>query len=358
MAHCAEEIGQRQRLGGKLSEIHRLPERRLMRIVAFILSILLTTGLLLGGIVLLVLTGPPEGGVSLLLSALGLSFLVCGPLTVGSFRAYWDVEGSAASRTYYRRLLVVVGGVSVLGAALVIVGTAVGGGGPLVPVLCIAGSVVLFAAAVLIGRALYRYDRKHPRPTTEWVAIEPAAIRKRVVVAALTFVGVMIIGIISLALLNGAVEGKLDLVVVVLYPVTFASLAAGLVCLLSTLGWSRRIRDVTDRDPARLRRVAQVVLRGKKHALDEHDQIAAAKYAAIVSVTMPFQTTYFLLLYVGVLMQQGFLWSHGDDHSVALFLLPLYVVLLVVFIPLQIVRSRRARRYARAHAVVLEALRA
>lgn len=78
-----------------------------MRIVAFILSIVLTSALLLGGVFLIALhLGDDPAWI--LVTSIAVTILVYGPLTVGSFRAYWDVRGSDSSRRYYRRVLLVV----------------------------------------------------------------------------------------------------------------------------------------------------------------------------------------------------------------------------------------------------------
>ena len=92
-----------------------------MRIVAFILFIVITTGLLMGGVFLLVVHTDDKYAIWVFVASLAMMIFVYGPLTLGSVRAFWDVTGSEDSRRYYRRVILVVIGLEVLAAVVTVV---------------------------------------------------------------------------------------------------------------------------------------------------------------------------------------------------------------------------------------------
>lgn len=325
-----------------------------MRIVAFIASTLVTSALLIGGLVLLVLQSGDQAGIWFVAETFAMIMFVYGPLMIGSFRAYWNVNGSQESRRYFRRVSSVVIGLEIVAAIVTVVFALTTSASALVPIVFIGGGVVLTVAALWLGPVLSRYDLAHSPAESAWVAINPVEIRKRVVWAAVTFVGVLVVGVIAITLLNRSVTHPLDLGLVFTFALAFALFAAALVCLFSTLGWNRRIRDVTDRDPARLRRVARVVLRKKTDVLDDRDLLAAARYAAVISVTMSFQVAYFVLLSAALILQQVVSIRGRFAAPFAIYLIVALIAMLVVLLPLQVVRIRRARRYAREHPAELQ----
>ena len=96
------------------------------------------------------------------------------------------------------------------------------------------------------------------------------------------------------------------------------------------------------------------MLRNVPNHLDERDQIAAAKYAVLASITMPFQVVYFILLNTGFLLLLINLHSLQAEVDLSIPLIALLCLALVVIVPLQAIRIRRARRYASTHADRLE----
>ncbi|RPE76058.1 MULTISPECIES: hypothetical protein [unclassified Frondihabitans] len=324
-----------------------------MRIAAFILTIVLATGILMGGVVLLVLQGNSENPAWIFAQTLAMIPFVYGPLTIGSFRAYWDVAGSEESRRYFRRVVSIVIGLEGVAAVITVVCAVATSSAPLIPIVFIGTGAILTAVALLVGPVAYRYDRAHPRPQQEWVAIEPTEIRRKIVTVAVTFVGVLALGLVGLGVLSAVVPRSLSLLQVLIFALSFACIAGGGVALFSTLPWNRRLRDVTDRDPARLRRIAKVVVRKKPGELDPQDMTAAARYAAVISITMSFQLAYLVLLYAGIVLQQVNTLQEGIGDSFSIILIVILVAVLVVILPLQVVRIRRARRYVTEHAAGL-----
>ncbi|AMM21210.1 hypothetical protein AX769_15040 [Frondihabitans sp. PAMC 28766] len=326
-----------------------------MRIVAFILAIVIATALLMGGALLLITRTDDAHQVWVFVATFAMIMFVYGPLTLGSFRAYWNVAGSASSRRYFRRTVCVVVGLEILAAVVIVVYALSTAASALIPVLFIGSGVVLTALALLIGPALYRYDEARRPASSDWVAIEPALIRRRIVAVAITFLGVLALSVIAFTILDGVAPHSLTIGQDFAFAVEFACFVSAFVAIFSTVGWNRRMRDITDRDPSRLRRVARVVLRNKKEDLDEQDLEAAARYAAFIPITMTFQIAYFILLYAGIVLEQVDQLRDGDSDHLAVPLIALFVAILVILVPLQITRIRRARRYAREHPVGLTA---
>ena len=87
-----------------------------MKAFAFVAATVVATALLLGGTVLIVLQSPRHSTGLQLLAIMSLVILVYGPLTLGSLRAYWNVNLSDASRRAYRLWFRVITGLEVVGA--------------------------------------------------------------------------------------------------------------------------------------------------------------------------------------------------------------------------------------------------
>jgi hypothetical protein len=326
-----------------------------MRIVAFILSTLIATGLLIGGAFFLFVNSDDKNPVWLSVATIAMTIFIYGPLIVGSFRAYWDVTGSNDSRRYFRRVLLIVIGLEALAAILTVVYAVTTSASASVPVVLIGSGAILTVAAPLIGRAFYSYDAAHRPPPSGWIAIEPSQIRHRIIAVAITFAGVLVLGLLGLGFVNIQFDDTLDVTEVLSFALSFAFIVAGAVCVFSTAGWNHRIRDVTDKDPARLRKVARVVIRNKRKDLDDPDLVAAARYASVISVILSFQLAYLVLLYAGIALQQVSNLRNGSVESFSLIIIIFLVAALLVILPLQIIRIRRARRYAREHRAEIDA---
>lgn len=70
----------------------------------------------------------------------------------------------------------------------------------------------------------------------------------------------------------------------------------------------------------------------------------------MISVTLSFQLAFIVLLYAGLFLQQVNVLRSGTADTLSITIIVFLAVILVVLLPLQFVRIRRARRYARNHA--------
>jgi hypothetical protein len=141
----------------------------------------------------------------------------------------------------------------------------------------------------------------------------------------------------------------------------FGFIASAIAAIAVTIPLNRQLRATADRDLGTIRKFARVVVRGKKESLPEGSESAAARYAALISVILPFTLAYITLLYVGVATQTitNLVRTPNDaDPLFGLWFIVALVVILLAIYPLQVVRIRRARRYAREHAELLEAVAA
>jgi membrane protein YdbS with pleckstrin-like domain len=74
----------------------------------------------------------------------------------------------------------------------------------------------------------------------------------------------------------------------------------------------------------------------------------------VISVTMSFQLAYIVLLYAGIALQQVSISRNESIAGFSMIMIIFLVVVLLVILPLQVIRIRRARRYAREHAVEID----
>jgi hypothetical protein len=99
-----------------------------------------------------------------------------------------------------------------------------------------------------------------------------------------------------------------------------------------------------------------VVLSRRPPSLPDADRTTAARYASLISIHFIFQLVYLSLLYVGIGLTQVKGLMDGNPSGVSTGLLILLVVMLLVVVPMSVLRIRRARRYAAAHADLLTAV--
>ena len=326
-----------------------------MRIAAFIVSVLVSSALALGGTLLVVFAAPPRVDWTLFLATVGLVALVFGPLTLGSLTAYWDFGGDPARRRLLRRWIVGVVLAEVAGVAAVVAYAVLNGSPWWLVVVFAGGGALLTAVALVVGPALQRRDdaSRDPRPT--WVPITRREITRKVVTVAAVFAGALVVGLVVAVVVSTTVDGLSDILPSGLgFAVALAFFAGAITCVTTTLSFNRALREATGRDPALVQKVGRVVLRGKAVDLDPGERVAAARYAQVVAVTLPFQLAYLVMLYAGLAIQQvqGLL---SGTSPFALPLLVLLVVVLVAFLPWTLLRIARARRYARAHAAEADA---
>jgi MFS family permease len=316
-----------------------------MKILTFILSVLLTTALLFGAVVLTVLASPDSTGGAFLLGILGATFLVYGPLTIGSVTAYWDPAVSDRSRHYLRRWLLVTIGVEVLSAIAVVVFVYLTSAAAWIAGVMIGGSAVLTVLALVVGPIIRRHDARHRSPEPAWTPISRREIQRATVTIAATFGIVLVVGLAAILTIDGANHGRVGIVRDILFAVDFACIAGALAAIIVAIPLNRRLRGITAGDVARMRDVVKVVLRGKRLELDAADQVSAMKYAAVASVTIPLQLTYLVLLYIGLGMNQTVLLTGKNPAAFTVGYLIFIVLFLAFFVPLSVVRLRRARRY-------------
>lgn len=324
-----------------------------MKVLAFIFSLVIATGLMLGGTVLIFVLSPRQSTGLQLLAMFALTVMIYGPLTLGALTSSWNVTRTEGSKRFYKRWLWVVTGLEFLGAIAIIAYVVAAQLPAWIAVLFIAGGIGLTGVSVLIGRFLLRHDEAHPQPP-RWAPITRKEIRRKIAIVAVTFVVIFAVALVVLGvLIAGINDGGPRRGVQPLFALEFALLAAGFACVIVSLPLSRRLRDAVGRDLGTIRKVAKVVLSNKRLDLDQGEQIAAAKYAAVIPTTLSFMLAYLILLYLGIGIQQvqQFVSGHGDAFLVGFS--AFLVVALAIFIPVYAVRIRRARIYARNHADLL-----
>lgn len=321
-----------------------------MRIAAFIVSVLVSSGLALGGTLLIAFAAPPRVDWTLLLATTSVVALVFGPLTLGSLTASWDLGGDDARRRLRRRWFATVGLVEIAGILAIVAYAVVNGAPWWVPVVFAAGNALLTAAALVVGPALRRRDAGARRAASTWVPVTRREIVRKVVTVAVVFVASLVLGLAAAVILFPLVDDlRGALAEGVVLAVVLALFAGGVACIVVTLPLNRLLREGAGDDPVLMRKLGKVVLRRRELDLDPRERTIAARYAQIVAVTLPFQLAYFVMLYLGLGLQQVRSLADREDPF-APFLLALLVVVLIVFLPLTLVRLSRARRYAREHA--------
>ncbi|WP_206751438.1 hypothetical protein, partial [Cryobacterium sp. MDB2-10] len=84
-----------------------------MKVLAYILSVLVATGLIIGGTFLILVQAPTDSSGLLLLAIGALCVFIYGPLILGSITSYWDVKKTGESRRYFRWWFGIVLGLSI-----------------------------------------------------------------------------------------------------------------------------------------------------------------------------------------------------------------------------------------------------
>ena len=326
-----------------------------MRIAAFVGTIIVATLVNVGGIALLLLASPPHIESLIWLPIVSLMVFVYGPLLIGSVTAYWDVRASPDAWRYFRWWFVVVYGLQVLGAAAIVVFAVLAAAPAWLPLAYIVVAVLLNLLALRVGRALRRREESRRPADATWRPITRESIVRRILIVAATFMVVLIVGGVGFSVLFSfvAVHHR-GIGTALAFAVEFAFLGAAFACIAVSLRLNRMVREQVSRDVGRLRKVAKVVLRGKRIPLDPDEELAAARYAVVIGVTLPFTLAYITLIYVGMAIQEiGQLGSEPGDPFPKVFL-GFLIVALVVLLPLSVIRIRRAHTYARSHAALLD----
>ena len=326
-----------------------------VKVVVFILSVLVMTVLTMAAIVAVVLVSPQAADGLLILATLAVTVLIYGPLVLGSLTAFWDTRRSAYGRSSFRIWLGVVLGLEAVGVVTIIVWAVFAGAPVWLPVVFSVGAAVLTVLALAIGRWLFRRDKARPMPELAWTPVTQRDITRRIAIVAITFVSVLAIGVIVFAIVGKDTSDVLGMGQQLVFAAQFAFIAAAMACIFVTVRLNRRLRDSTGpgRDLGLVRKLGRVVLRNKSMELTDEEQVAAAKFAAMTAIILPFQLGYLSLLYLGIGLQQVQFLVFGPSSPTSGWLLIAMVAVLVVLVPLYIRRIARARTYATDHAALL-----
>lgn len=324
-----------------------------MRVIAFIVTVLLATAVLLGGVSIVVLETPDAEPWLGPFATLALTTLIYGPLVLGSLNAYWDVRRTEASRRSYRWWLGIVVGVEVLAAVAIVVFAVVAGAQLWIPVLFIGGGAVLLVVALVAGRWLGRREQRHPLTDRPLAVMDRRQFRRRVLIVALVFVVGMAVGLLACVLIALAADEPLAPLLSFAFQVAF--LAATLAALLVARPLNLALRESAGRDLGLMRRLSRVVLRGKHDDLTADEQAAAVRYAVVAPQALGFQLAAMTLLYIALLLQYLRTLLLDDASAFYTATAVILVAVMVVYYPILIVRIRRASRYAEEHASALDA---
>ncbi|MCX7522953.1 hypothetical protein OSC27_11780 [Microbacterium sp. STN6] len=321
-----------------------------MKVFSLILAVIVASALEIGGLLLVVLYAPSAAFGVTILAVLAVTALVYGPLMLGSMTAYWNMTKTVSDRAYFRRWLWIIVGIEALGAIAMIIFALLAPAPWWLPVTFIAAGLVLTPLSLVVGRALYRHGEAHSRPALVWSPVTRSEMLRRVAVVAITFVTVLVLGLVVFGLIeSGSGHALTRPGTLISFALQFALLAAAFACIVITVPLNRRLRDAVGGELGTIRKVSKVVLRKRPVHLDEDEQAAAARYAAIIPATLAFTIGYVTLLYVALGIQQIRLMTQGFDATYSVVYTGALVVVLLVAVPFFTLRVRRARRYARDH---------
>ena len=327
-----------------------------MKVLAFVLSTVFATLITVAGSVALVLAAPHSSSALPLTGILVLTAVVYGALLFGSLLTYFDPKRSQPSMKFFRRWALVIGAIDVIALVALFIVVGIDGASFWLPVSFTIAAIVLFAIAILVGNALRKYDERRDDQLPNWGPVTHQQIMRKVIKIVVTFVAAFVIVVVAEFVLSSGLgkSGRANVATMLTFGMIFAFFASGFACVLVTLPLNRQLRSSLNRDLGLTRKLARVVLRKKKDELTEDERQPAARYAATISITLSFTTAYIVLLYAGLAIQTVEQLARGDEDPIfgAFFALLLVVVLVAIF-PLQIVRIRRARTYAREHADLL-----
>ena len=289
----------------------------------------------------------------LIVGTTALSLALITPLIIALTLAGWIAPSRSEQSAPLRRRLLIIGGgleaVSVIAIVVVVIvapTTAI----VLIPVAVVGvGSSV---AAVPIGHRLNdRLIADTPPPSDGF--IDSSEIVRKVRRVVLTFAIATVAGFALLSLLLGVMspDEPVDVVPFLLLAVSMGAISASLACVIVAWSYAQRMRAVLGTDVVGAKVIRRVVVRAKSDALTDEQQHRAAGWAALLAAYLPFSIAQFLLLYVGIGLQQVNLLTSGSSSDFAVWLLVFLVVVALAVLPWMLVQLRRIRRYTRNHPV-------
>lgn len=333
-------------------------EGAVMKVLALVVSTIVATVIVGAGSFAIVFAVPHPSDALSVTAPLVLSALVYGAVVFGSALTYFDPKRSQPSMAAFRRWAIVIVAIDVVALGAMFVFVAISGAPLWLPLTFTVTAVVLLVVAVIVGNALRRYDERRDYLLPNWSPVSRELIVRKVVKIVATFVAAFIVVVVVLLALSAALgkPGDFGVRTSFVFAFVFAFLASGFACVMVSIPLNRQLRLSLNRDLELTRKFARLVLRGKGEDLSDDELVPAARYASIVAITLPFTLASVLLLYVGLGIQLIEQFSTGQlDVLFRYFFLGLFLVVLVVLFPMQIVRIGRARRYAREHEDLLVA---
>jgi hypothetical protein len=320
-----------------------------MRVLAYLVTIVVTTALTLGAglLVALYLREAPDG--LLIAASAAAPILVIGPLLVASWAAYFDDRTPSGHSRWLRNAFLIVAAV-VAAAAIVVVIASVSARAPLwVPAVLVGGCAVLLALARPLGDR-FRRTEVPMVDVRDQVVPGRDVIRRKVTKIGATFVVAAVVTAVGVTVLNAFGGSRPhEAVIGLLLAGQLTFLATAFAAIIVALPFSRLLRDAGGRDIDRLRRYAKLVLRGKGSPVAADEQPAVVRYAEVLQLVLQFNLAYVTLLYVSIAFQfiSGIL--RGSLVVFSAVFLVLIVGVLVWLLPRTIGRIGRARRYVEEH---------
>jgi hypothetical protein len=274
-----------------------------------------------------------------------------------------DPRAPAGHRQF--RTVIVVSAVLVLAGALTLVLSAgsgwVSGGATAV---IVGGSVILTAGSLAVGLVIRRRDAARARVPWKPQAVKAATVRTYVLRVAWTFVITLLVAVVSFVLLG--VWGKEEdgfILTGVLLAISIAFIAASMACLVVVFPLSFRARDIFDGDAALQRRVTKMVAgRPRTSTSSASDErldadasaaTAAARYASVAAILLPFQLSQSGLILAGVAFGQLSSVTMPDNDLIVLniVLVAFVVIVAPIATPFALRQLRRVRKYRDDHPV-------
>jgi hypothetical protein len=137
--------------------------------------------------------------------------------------------------------------------------------------------------------------------------------------------------------------------------VSFALMGAAAAMMMSSTRINRRTQEAMGFDPDARRRISSVVLRGGSDALSDEEQSRAARFAAIMTRSLTFQTAQSVTVFAGLILCQvsvTFFPPPGLEphHWPSVLLLAAMVTMLAITLRGRLRARYRAKRWAAMHA--------